>query len=98
MLKDYDILYRLDRNSDGEQLLLYVRQDIPSKFRKVKSDCNIESICVEVHLRKRKWFMNGSYNPNNSFILNHLECLNRIIDDTAKYINISCFCETLMPQ
>ena len=64
--------------------LLYVREDIPSKFLKVKSDCNIESICVEIKLRKRKWFSNGSCNPNVSYISNHLECLNRIIDEYSR--------------
>ena len=92
MLKGYGIPYSLDRNpnggldrnSNGGGLLLYVRKDIPSKFLKVKSDCNIESICVEVNLRKRKWFINGSYSPNKSWISNHLECLNRIIDEYSK--------------
>ena len=84
MLKNFGIPYRFDRNSNGGGLLLYVREDIPSKFLKVKSDCNIESICVEVNLRKRKWFINGSYNPNKSFLSNHLECLNRIIDEYSK--------------
>ena len=84
MLKNFSIPYKLDRNSNGGGLLLYVREDIPSKFLKVKSDCNIESICVEVNLRKRKWFINGSYNPNKSFLSNHLECLNRIIDEYSK--------------
>ena len=84
MLKNFGIPYRLDRNSNGGGLLLYVREDIPSKFLKVKSDCNIESICVEVNLRKRKWFINGSYNPNKSFLSNHLECLNCIIDEYSK--------------
>ena len=56
---------------------------------KVKSDCNIEFVCVEVNLRKRKWFINGSYNPNKSFISNHLECLHRIIHEYSKiYQNV----------
>ena len=84
MLKNFGIPYRFDRNSNGGGLLLYVREDIPSKFLKVKSDCNIESICAEVNLRKRKWFINGSYSPNKSFSLNHLECLNPIIDEYSK--------------
>ena len=84
ILKNFGIPYRLDRNSNGGGLLLYVREDIPSKFLKVKSDCNIESICVEVNLRKRKRFINGSYNPNKSFLSNHLEYLNRIIDEYSK--------------
>ena len=54
MLKNFGVPYRLDRNSNGGGLLLYVRVDIPSKFLKVKSGCNIESICVDVNLRKRK--------------------------------------------
>ena len=84
MLKNFGIPYRLDRNSNGGGLLLYVREDIPSKFLKVKFDCNIESICAEVNLRKRKWFINGSYSTNKSFSLNHLECLNPIIDEYSK--------------
>ena len=83
-LKNFGIPYRLDRNSNGGGLLIYVREDIPSKFLKAKSDCNIKSICVEVNLRKRKWFISGSYNPNKSFLSNHLECLNRIIDEYSK--------------
>ena len=81
MLKNFGIPCRLDRNSNDGGLLLYVREEILSKFVKVKSNCNIESICAEVNLRKRKWFINGSYNPNKSFLTNHLERLNRIIDE-----------------
>ena len=91
MLKNFVIPCRLDRNSFGGGLLLYVRQDIPSKFLKVKSDWNIESICVEVNFRKRKWFINGSYNPNKSFLSNHLECLNCIIDKYDKLYQNSLF-------
>ena len=75
MLKNFGIPYRLNRNSNGGGLLLYVHEDIPSKFLKIKSDCNIESICVDVNLRKRKWFINDLYNPNKSFISNHLSVL-----------------------
>ena len=87
MLKNFGIPYRLNRNSNGGGLLLYVCEDIPSKFLKVKSDCNIESVCVEVNLRKKKWFINASYSPNSpnkSFLSNHLECLNCIIDEYSK--------------
>ena len=76
MLKNYGIPSSLFRNSNGGGLLLYVHEDIPSKFLKVKSDCYIKSIYVDVNFRKRKWFINGSYNPNKSFISNHPECLN----------------------
>ena len=84
MLNKFGIPYRFDRNSNGGGLLLYVREDIPSKFLQVKSGCNIESVCFEVNLRKTKWFINGSFNPNKSFLSNHVECLNRIIDEYSK--------------
>ena len=84
MLKNFGFPYRLDTNSNGGELLFYVHEDILSRFLKVKSDCNIESMCVKVNLRKRKWFINGSYNPNKSFLSKHLECLNRIIDEYSK--------------
>ena len=37
-----------------------------------------------MNLRKCKWFINGSYNPSKSFISNHLEFLNGIIDEYSK--------------
>ena len=84
MLENFGIPYRFGRKSNGWGLLLYVREDIHSKYLQVKSNCNIESICAEKNLRKRKWFINGSCNPNKSFIINHLECLNRVIDEYSK--------------
>ena len=84
MLKNFGIPHRHDRNSNGGGLLLQVHEVIRFKFLKVNSDCNIESICVEVNLRKRKWFINGLYSLNKSFLSNHLECLNCIIDEYSK--------------
>ena len=44
---------------------------------------------VEINLRKRKWILNCSYNPNKNLISNHLECLNRIMDEFSKnYDNV----------
>ena len=98
MSKNFGIPYRLDRNSNGGGLLLYVREDIPSKFLKVKSDCNVESICVDVDLRKRKWFINVSYKPNKSFLSNHLECFNRIIDEYSKIFQNFLFLGDFKPS
>ena len=78
------IPYRLDRYSNGGVLLLLGREHIHSNFLNRKSDCNIKSICVKVNLMKRKWFLNGAYNPNKNFISNHLECLNPITDEYNK--------------
>ena len=84
ILKGYGAAYRLDRNSKRGRFLFFIRQGTPSKFLKLRSDCNIEPICVEINLRERKWFINGSYNPSKSFISNHLECLSLFIDKYCK--------------
>ena len=84
ILKGYGVPYGCDRNSKGGGVLFYIGEDMLSKFLKLRSDCNIEFICVEINLRKRKWFINGSYNPSKSFISNHLECHNRIVDEYNK--------------
>lgn len=82
--KRYGVPYRFDRNFKRGGLLFYNCEDIPSKFFKLRSNCNIESICVKINLRKRKWLINTSNNPSASFISNHLECHNGIIDEHSK--------------
>ena len=74
------LLIDLTETTVCRKLLLYVREDMPFKFMKVKSDCNFESICVDIKLK----FVNSLYNPNKSFILNNLKCLNRMIDEYSK--------------
>ena len=63
---------------------MQIREDIPSRLLQCKSQCNIESLTVEINLRKRKWFLNCSYNPHRDSISSHLECLNRVIDEHSK--------------
>lgn len=79
ILKGNSALYRLD-----DRNIIYVQEDITSRFLKFRYNCNIESISVEINLRLRKWFINGSYNPSQSFIANHLKYLNCIIDECSK--------------
>ena len=80
-MKDFSVPYRSDRNGKGGGLLLYIREDIQSKLLISKSKCNTETLPVAVNLRKRKWFLNCSYNTHQNLISNHLECLNRLIDE-----------------
>ena len=80
-IESFTTSYRYDRNNKGGGLLLYIREDILSRLLQCKSQCNIESLSVEINLRKRKWFLNCSYNPHRNSVSSHLECLNRIIDE-----------------
>ena len=87
LIKVFSTPYRSDENSKGGGLLLYVREDVPSKILKYSCNCDIETLLVKINLRKRKRRLNGSYNSNknqNSQISHHLECLNSISDEYRK--------------
>ena len=80
-MKDFSVPCRYDRNGKGGGFLRYIREDILSKLLISKSKCNIGTLSFSVNLRKRKWFLNCSYNPHQNLISNHLECLNRLNDE-----------------
>ena len=84
LINGFTAPYRFDRNSKGGELLLYIREDIPSKILTYSSNCDIETLLVEINLKKRKWLLNGSYNPNKSEISHHLECLNSLLNEYSK--------------
>ena len=71
--------YRLDRNSKGGGILLYVREDIPSNLITVDIS-PIESFYVELNLRNNKWLINCSYNPHKCLIGNHLDAVSKTLD------------------
>ena len=47
--------YRLDRDSNGGGVMLYVREDIPSNFLATDEKNHIESFYVELNLRNENW-------------------------------------------
>ena len=62
----YSTRFRLDDNAHGEGILLYVREDIPSKFLLVEEN-TIEGLFVEINLQnKRTWLIGCSYKPKIS--------------------------------
>ena len=58
--------YKYDRNNKRGALLLHIREEIPPCLLQCKSQCNKENLSVEINLRKRKWFLNSSYNPHRN--------------------------------
>ena len=63
-MQGYSEPFRLDRNSNGCGLLVYVKEDIPSKqLKSFKFEDDIECIGFEVNLRKRKWAFFSIYRP-----------------------------------
>ena len=78
--------YRLDRNANSGGILLYIREDIPSTL--LNSDMSIESFSIEINIRKRKWLLVCTYNPNKKLISNHLKEIGKNLDNySSKYDN-----------
>ena len=90
------VQYRFDRNSKILGRLFDIRENIHLKFFRLRSDFNIESNCVEIHLRKRKRFLNGLYTPSKSFLSNYLEYIICSIAEYSKMCQNLLFWMTLM--
>ena len=73
LIHDFGQPYRIDRNSSGGGIMLYVREDIPSRVESLP----VEGFYVELKLRSKNWLKNCSYNPNRKAIGNYLEAFLR---------------------
>ena len=67
--------YRLDHESNGVGIILYVREYIISNLLTTDERNHIEVFYVELNLRNEKWLIKCSYNPNKSMI-----CLSTSLD------------------
>ena len=57
--------YRLDHCSNGGGLLLYIREDIPSRLLiEYKPPEYVECLFVEINIRKKKWLLCCLCNPH----------------------------------
>ena len=84
-IEDYT-MYGLDRNSNGGGFLLYVGEDIPSTL--LNTELLIEVFCIEINIRKKKWLLVGTYNPNKNLISKHLKEIGKDLDNySSKYDN-----------
>ena len=82
-IEGYSRPYRLDRTDRGGGLLLYVRQDIPSKL--IKKEENYEAMFVEINLKKQKWILSCTYNPDVKDINPFLDKLQISLDSLGNY-------------
>ena len=83
--------FRLDRNRNGEGIMLFIRHDIPAKVVSA-DDWPIESFYVELHSRNKKWLLNCSYNPKHSSIESHLDSLSKSINSHYHLNTTILFC------
>ena len=79
LIDEFSTPHRLDRNSNGGGLMLFVREDIPSKLVEAEAK-PVEGFYIELNLRNDKWLLNCSYNPHKNNIGNHLKVLSNFLD------------------
>ena len=66
LIEGYSEPYRLDRNRNGGGVIIYVREDIPSKpLKKHKFTKNVEGLFVEINLRKTKMLFFAGYRSDH---------------------------------
>ena len=54
LIPGYDARYRIDRTCHRGGIMLFVREDIPSKLL-LAENAAIEGLYIEIKLRKKKW-------------------------------------------
>ena len=76
--------FRYDTNSYGGGILLFIREDIPTKIISVTPLKDFEGNFVELNFRKKKVLLCCSYNLYKNLISNHLNILGKILDTQMK--------------
>ena len=80
--------YRLDRNKHGGGILIYVREDIPSKqLNKHTAKEGIEGIFLELNLIKYRLLVLGTYHPPTQANEYFLTCISDSLDIYLKDYN-----------
>ena len=90
LINGFSVPHKLDRNSKGGGILLYVRDKIiVLPLNRYSLPPHIEILFFELNLRNRKWFLCCSYNPHKNLIKEHLRVLTEGIQFYSKdYENI----------
>ena len=65
--------YRFDCNSSDHGIMLYIRQDIPSRLIEKMFQNDSEYLFVEINLSKKKWLLCCSYNAPKNSISTHID-------------------------
>ena len=82
---------RRDRTAHGGGLMTFVRSDLPFKRRKDLECEELETICYELAMAKRKWGIIGSYRQpsmtNQTFESDMTKCLDKMF---IHYENLIC--------
>ena len=73
----FSLPYRLDRNCNGGGVMIFVKEDIPSKLlTKHNFPSHVEGLFVELNFRKSKWLLFDQYFFN---------CIDKALDTYCNY-------------
>ena len=82
-LQGFSYPYRLDKDSHGGGILVYLRDNIPSNLVKLDQKFeNFEGFFIELELsKKNKWLLSYSYNPHKGNTKQHLSNISKGLDE-----------------
>ena len=88
-IESFSVPYRLDRTAKGGGILLYIKEDIPSKHKKATFDKSFEGFFIEINLRSKKRLLRCSYKPHRDNITAHLRIISTALDKlSTDYENV----------
>ena len=81
LINGFSAPYRRDRTGNGGGILVYIRNDIPSKEITFATGFDKEEhIFVEISLFKTKWLIGNIYNPHKNNISTYLREMAKTLD------------------
>ena len=89
LVDGFSELYRYDRNRKGGGIMIYIRENFPSKLlEKHNFSGDIEGLFVELNFRKVKWLLFGTYHPPSQNDIYYFNQLDKAIDTYNSYDKI----------
>ena len=85
-VEGFTMPYRFYRSCNGGGIIIFVREDIPSKIlEKHKLSQDIEGIFIELNFQKIKWLLFGTYHPPSQNDQYYFEEIDKAIDCYNSY-------------
>ena len=86
LVTGFSVPYRFDRNRNGGGIMIFIRDDIPSRMltKHVFPD-DIEGLFIELNFRKAKWLPFGTYHPLTQNDLYYFNNLDKALDLYSHY-------------
>ena len=81
--------YSLDRNRNGGGVMIFVKEDLPSKLlTKHNFPSDVEGLFVELNFIKSKWLLSGTYHPPTQNDQHFFNCIDKALDPYSSYDNV----------